>query len=77
MATIAGGLGRETSTITREVARNRLESGYRAFSADNQAVERASSRRRGKNRLAREKELPAYVHKKPDEVINQLVALKV
>jgi len=64
MATIAGGLGRETSTICREVARNKLESGYRAFSADNRAVVRASCRRRGKSRLVREKDLRAYVHKK-------------
>jgi len=64
MATIAGGLGRETSTICREVARNKLESGYRAFCADNQAIERASCRRRGKSRLATEDVLRAYVHKK-------------
>ena len=38
MASIAGGLGRETSTICREVARNKLESGYRAFCADNQPL---------------------------------------
>jgi len=65
MATIAGGLGRETSTITREVARNSVKNGYRTFSADNQAIERASSRRGGKNRLAREHDLRIYVHKKP------------
>jgi IS30 family transposase len=53
MATIAGGLGRETSTICQEVARNKLESGYRAFSADNRAIERASSRHQGKSRIAR------------------------
>jgi len=52
MATIGGCLGRETSTICREVVRNRPNSRYRAFSADNWVVERASSRRRGKNRFA-------------------------
>ena len=64
MATIGGCLGRETSTISREVAGNRLNSGYRAFSADNRAIERASWRRRGKNRLAREDDLRTYVHEK-------------
>jgi len=62
MATIGGCLGRETSTISREVARNRLESRNRAFSADNRVIERASWRRRGKNRLAREHDLGTYVH---------------
>ena len=64
MATIGGGLGRETSTICREVARNRLESGYRAFSADHRAIERASCRRRGKNRIVQEDDLRIYVHEK-------------
>ncbi len=64
MATIGGCLGRETSTICREVARNRLESGDRAFSADNRAIERAPCRRRGKSRLATVDALRAYVHKK-------------
>jgi IS30 family transposase len=77
-ATIAGGLGRETSTICREVARNSVKSGYRAFSADNQAIERASSRRAGKNRIAREDALRAYVHKKlkkrwsPRQIVKRL-----
>ena len=78
MATIAGGLGRETSTICREVARNSVKSGYRAFSADNQAIERASSRRGGKNRIAREDALRIYVHEKlkkrwsPRQIVKRL-----
>jgi len=64
MATIGGCLGRETSTISREVTRNRLNSGYRAFSADNRAIECASSRRRGRNRLVRDDDLRTYVHEK-------------
>jgi len=57
MATIGGGLGRETCTICREVVRNSLDSGYRAFFADHRAIERVSCRRRGKSRLVREKDL--------------------
>ena len=64
MATIGGCLGRASSIISREVARNRLSSGYRAFSADNRAFEHVPSRLRGKNRLARERDLRAYVHEK-------------
>jgi len=78
MATIAGCLGRETSTICREVARNSVKSGYRAFSADHRAIERASCRRRGKNRLATEDALRIYVHKKlkkrwsPRQIVKRL-----
>ena len=52
MVTIGGCLERETSTICCEVVCNKIDSGYRAFSADNRAVERASSRRQGKNQIA-------------------------
>jgi len=78
MATIGGCLRRETSTISREVARNRLNSGYRAFSADNRAIERASCRHRGKSRIAREDALRIYVHEKlkkrwsPRQIVKRL-----
>jgi len=64
VATIGGCLRRETSTISREVDRNRLNSGYRAFSADNRAIECSFWRRWDKNRLAQEDDLRIYVHAK-------------
>jgi len=62
-AKIGGCLGRETSTISREVARNRLNSGYQVFSADGRAIERVPTRQRGKNRLAREHDLRTCVQR--------------
>lgn len=61
MAAIADRLKRETSTVSREVSRNSGTSGYRAFSAGRRAKNHASSRRRGKSRLAHEGRLRQYV----------------
>lgn len=78
LSAIAKCLGRDTSTVFREVARNGGESGYRAFSAGNQARERASSRKRGKSRLAREIRLRRYVTEKlrkrwsPREIVKRM-----
>lgn len=64
LSAIAECLGRDVSTISREVVKNGGENGYRAFSAGNRAKERASSRKRGKSRLAREDCLRHYVTEK-------------
>jgi len=50
---IARRLGREPSTVAREVSRNSVETGYRAYSAGRLALEAASSRKQGKRILAR------------------------
>ncbi|MEK7493557.1 MAG: IS30 family transposase [Patescibacteria group bacterium] len=52
--TIGKDLGRHTSTISREIARNSGKSRYRAFSAKRRAYHASSVRRRGKSRLAQE-----------------------
>ena len=54
-------LGRHRVTIFREINRNRGKSGYRAFSASRRAQESAGSRRRGKTRLGKDKQLFTYV----------------
>ena len=61
---IARSLNRHPSTISREVRRNisrDTRSEYRAFSARRSTAARASSRRLGKSRLAREDRLRQYV----------------
>jgi len=61
---IARILNRHPSTISREVRRGngqRSRSAYRAFSASRKAEMRASSRRQGKSRLAKEDRLRQYV----------------
>ena len=58
---IAGWLGRPVSTLSREVNRNSGTSGYRAFLAGTRSRAAASSRRRGKNRLAGEDRLRKFV----------------
>lgn len=61
---IARKLHRHPATISREVKRNvsRHRRGeYRAFSAGRKTAARASSRRLGKSRLAREEQLREYV----------------
>lgn len=60
-AYIARGLGHPTSTISREVARNGGESGYRAFPAQKRSERSASSRRLGASILAWRERLRRYV----------------
>ena len=61
---IADHLERDAGALSREVSRNSGKSGYRAFSAGNRARERASSRRRGKSKLATNDHLRLYVLEK-------------
>ena len=78
LSAIALRLGRAPSTVSREVNRNSGASGYRAFSADRRATERASFRRAGKSRLANEDGLRRYVMKKlkkrwsPREIVKRI-----
>ena len=78
LSAIAKRLNREASTILREIARNRGVTGYRAFSANNRARTRASSRKSGRSRLANEDCLRAYVLAKlrkrwsPREIVKRL-----
>lgn len=71
-------LGRSRSTVFREMNRNSGVGGYRAFSAENRARLRASSRRNGKSRLSREKHLRRYVieklriHWSPREIVKRM-----
>lgn len=58
---IARGLGRYTSTISRELSHNSGKTSYRAFSAKRRSVCTASSRRKGKSLLAQESRLRTYV----------------
>ena len=64
LSAIARRLGRTPSTIAREVNRNSGIDGYRAFSAERCAMERASSCRNGKSRLTHEERLHIYVIEK-------------
>ena len=62
LSEIAQNLERSPATISREVRSGSGSRGeYRAFSAERRAMIAASSRRRGKSRLAREEQLRAYV----------------
>jgi len=78
ISAIADRLGRETSTVSREVRANGDPCGYRAFSAGRRAKERASSRKHGKSRLAHEGRLRHYVMKKlwkrwsPREIVKHM-----
>jgi transposase, IS30 family len=78
LSAIALRLGRAPSTVSREVKRNSGASGYRAFSADRRATERASFRRNGKSRLANEYGLRRYVVEKlkkrwsPREIVKRI-----
>lgn len=58
---IASELGRNRTTIQREISRNSGKSGYRAFSACRKAQASASSRRGGKTKLEKNEQLRAYV----------------
>lgn len=60
-ADIARSLGRHTSTISREVVRNRGKTGYRAFSAQGRGERSATSRCKGKSILAQRSCLRSYV----------------
>ncbi len=78
LSAIALRLGRAPSTVSREIKRNSGTSGYRAFSADRRATERASFRRNGKSRLANEYGLRRYVAEKlkkrwsPREIVKRI-----
>lgn len=78
LSAIAWSLGRTTGTISREIARNRSITGYRAFSANNRAYERARLRRHGKRRLTGEHRLCRYVtsklriHWSPREIVKRM-----
>ena len=61
---IAKELDRSPSTISREVRRNRGKTGYRAFSASRRAKAAASSRKRGKRKIAKQEGLLSYVIEK-------------
>lgn len=60
-ADIASCVGRHPSTVSREIARNAGRTGYRAFSARQRAKRAASSRRKGRSRLAQEDHLQSVV----------------
>jgi len=60
-AEIARRLDREPSTVSREVKRNSVTTGYRAYSAGRKALESASSRKGGKRRLAQSPRLRQVV----------------
>ena len=78
LSAVAKRLGRAPSTISREVNHNSGKSGYRAFSAGRRAVASSSSRRNGKSRLTREKQLRIHVIEKikkrwsPREIVKRI-----
>ena len=61
ISAIAKELGRNPSTIFREVKRNRGKTGYRAFSANKRAQAAATSRQKGKSKISKNKRLSKYV----------------
>ena len=61
---IAKLLGRDRSTIWREIKRNSGKTGYRAFSASKRAEARAGYRRKGKRKLTKNRDLAVYVEDK-------------
>jgi transposase, IS30 family len=75
---IARSLGRQPSSISREVRRNRGKKGYRAWSASHRARRAAASRRGGKRRLVRNQHLWNYVVAKltkrwsPEEIVKRM-----
>ena len=64
---IARGIGRSPSTVAREVKRNSGKTGYRAFSASRRAKTAAASRRKGRNKIAKQEPLRRYVLEKLKE----------
>lgn len=60
-AHIAHRLGRNPGTISREIARNRGNGGYRACSAGQRAQRAAASRRKGRRRIMENEQLRMYV----------------
>ncbi|NMB55654.1 MAG: helix-turn-helix domain-containing protein [Leptolinea sp.] len=58
---IANELGRQRTTVFREVKQNSEKSGYRAFSASRRAQDSAGSRRRRRTRLEKNEPLREYV----------------
>lgn len=64
MSEIAKMLGRDRSTIWREIKRNNGKTGYRAISASKRAQARAGARRKGKIKLTKNRELAVYVEGK-------------
>jgi transposase, IS30 family len=61
--TIATSLNRHASTVSREVARSRRSSEYRASTASNRAMVAAANRRRGKTKLGGNQRLRRYVER--------------
>jgi transposase, IS30 family len=64
MRAIAREIDRSPSTITREIKRNSGKSGYRAFSASQRAKTTATSRRKGKSKIAQQELLRRFVLEK-------------
>jgi IS30 family transposase len=61
---IANAIDRSPSTVSREIKRNSVVSGYRAFSASQRAKTAAASRRAGKSKLMKHDRLWRYVTEK-------------
>ena len=58
---IARLLSRDIGTISREIKRNSGKTGYRAYSASKRAEAGASSRRKGKSKIARDNRMREYI----------------
>jgi len=77
-AAIARKLTRTTSTISREVSRNSVTTGYRPVSAQRRSYRAAGSRRAGKRKIALRETLGSYVLEKiklkwsPNEISSRL-----
>jgi IS30 family transposase len=77
-AAIARKLSRTTSTISREVGRNSVTTGYRPISAQRKSTRPARARKYGKRKLMLEMRLRSYVLAKlkqkwsPDEIARRL-----
>lgn len=73
---IARVIGRSTSTVTRELGGDLLR--YRASSAKKKALEKSSSRRKGKTKISQNEKLKTYVLSKlmlswsPDQIAKRL-----